>query len=561
MHHDTTKNENERSRKEKKRIGCMDVNKKNIDDLDIDAETKWKMKKQREEKKYREKKWTEQKIKNEMEEKIKEEENEKNDKDYAEWQVTKDIDEMERDGAFNNPEQYSEDELKKSLLDEYKVFYNDDKGKIKISCPRLAKLLMFGDGRHYIVINDNQDIYVWNDSFYEPIGKGIIENRVSYYLDDFTCKRHKQEVVDFIRNYVYVVRESLNPPIHLINMKNGVYDLEQEKLLANDPNLHFLYELPIVYDAEAKIDKILTFINDLLNKEDIEILQEFLGDCLKRNYNMKKAVMCVGITDTGKSQLLGLIGNFLGEENTANVSLYQLCSDRFATVELYGKHANICADIGATELKFAELFKIVTGGDRLRGQKKHKQSFEFRNFAKLIYSCNKIPDSDDKSDAYYNRWIVIEFSNQFDRETRNPNILVDISTEGEMSGLFNWAVAGLKRLNKNKGYSEHRSLEEVREFMQKGSNPISEFATTYIVKDIESEITKEKLYKAYLEFCKFFDYPTKDSNVFSRQVKQYLPIGFDEGQSRKKKSKRVWRGIRCIFSTSDTQQEEIKCQM
>jgi len=469
---------------------------------------------------------------------------------YADYKIQKDMEEMEKKGFYDDPEKYDENERKNELLEKYEVFETkqDRKGNAiktdKINTAKLAKLLMFGDGQYYITLKDNQDIYIWNRSFYEPTGQGIIENRVGYYLDDFTCKRYKQEVVDFIRHYQYVEREKLNPPLNLINLKNGVLDIETKKIIPHTPNLYFLRELPINYDPKAKIKKIDQFFNDLLNTEDKKIIQEFFGDFLQRTYKFKKALMCVGITDTGKSQLLGLMGYFLGETNTSNISLYQLCTDKFATIELYGRYANIAADIGATGLKFTEIFKMITGGDRLRGQKKHKDSFEFRNYAKLVFSCNQIPDSTDKSNAYYNRWIVIEFSTQFDKETRNPNILKEISTDKELSGLLNYAIEGMHRLEKNNGYSEHRSLEEVKEFMQKGSNPISEFVITHVELDASSILTKDKLYSAYVGFCQRFNYPTKDSNVFSRKAKQYFPFGYDEGKSKKK---RTWQGIKCTF--------------
>ena len=85
---------------------------------------------------------------------------------------------------------------------------------------------MFADNRDYIVLKDNQDIYVDNGSYYEPIGQGTIENRVSHYLDDMTCTRYKNEVVNIIKHYQYINREELNPPLNLINLKNGVLDIE-----------------------------------------------------------------------------------------------------------------------------------------------------------------------------------------------------------------------------------------------------------------------------------------------------------------------------------------------
>jgi Family of unknown function (DUF5906) len=49
-------------------------------------------------------------------------------------------------------------------------------------------------------------------------------------------------------------------------------------------------------------------------------------------------------------------------------------------------------------------------GDSIRAQNKFKDPFSFRNYAKLIFSANKIPESDDDSSyAYYRRWLIIEF--------------------------------------------------------------------------------------------------------------------------------------------------------
>ena len=80
-----------------------------------------------------------------------------------------------------------------------------------------------------------------------------------------------------------------------------------------------------------------------------------------------------------------------------------------------------------------------------------------------------------------------------------------------------------------------------------------EFAFDCIEPDPEGEITKEELYKKYCEFCKFFNYPTKINNVFSREIKPLLPRNFDEGQSRKKGRKKVWRGIKCTWERGKEQ--------
>lgn len=203
------------------------------------------------------------------------------------------------------------------------------------------------------------------------------------------------------------------------------------------------------------------------------------------------------------------------------------------------------------------MFLMLTGGDRIRGQKKYGQPFNFENYAKNVFSCNVIPDTEIKTDAYYERWNVLEYSNEFDKETRNPNIINEISTEKELSGLLNYAIEGLYQLNDNKGYSIHRTLVEVKEYMQKGKNPIREFIDTYITPDSKGVITKQRIYNFYRSFCELNNYPIKESNVFSRKFKPLGPINLDEGQQAKG-GKRTWKGIKCNYDSPEEKLEGLE---
>lgn len=455
---------------------------------------------------------------------------------------------------------FQEDDRLRSL-DNYEVFEKNSKGEPtgKVNCGRLARLLLEGDGRKYLVTKDNQEIFSFNGSYYESSGEALIRERVQYYLDDIHGLEYiKKEVVGYIRNHAYVEREKLNPPLNLINLKNGIYNLDTGELVSHSPKYFFLQEIPVNFKKEAKIQKIKEFLEDSLNQEDIPIVQEFFGDCLLREYRFKKALMCVGETDTGKSQLLSLLGKFLGTCNISSKPLDLLCHDKFSTIDLYGKLANIRAELGIVPLRSIDKFLMLTGGDIIGAERKFQQSFNFRNYAKLIFSCNKVPESENKNPAYYNRWLVIEFTNVVPPEERIPFFYDVISTESELNGLLNWSLEGLKRLMEKKQYSDHRSITEIKEFMEKGSNPILDFINTYIERDNEGEISKDDLYKCYLEFCKSLGYPTKDSNVFSRKFKPLAPLGLDEGESRIGGHKRVWRGIKCTWVLG-VQQEKLLC--
>jgi len=470
-------------------------------------------------------------------------------------------------------DQEADRKLREKLLTRYQVFEKNEDGKPtgSVNCIRFAKLILEGDERNYISTEDNQEIFSYNGSHYVPQGDALIKQRVQYYLGDAVrgLEHIKNEVVGYIRNNKYIDREQLNPPLHLINVNNGIFNLETGKLLPHSPAYYFLQKIPIDYRPEAKIDKISKFLEQTFNQEDISIIQEFFGDIIYRSHRYKKALILIGETDTGKSQFLSLIGKFVGEKNASHVPLDRLCHDKFAPVELYSRLVNIRAELHVKTLRSIDMFLMLTGGDVIGAERKYQNGFNFRNFSKQIYSCNEIPDSENKNDAYYNRWIPIECSNIILLEDQIPNFFDTISTDEELSGLFNYAVEGLRRLLKQGQYSHHRPINEVREFMTKGKNPIRDFVDQYVIKDPEGETTNSSLYNSYRDFCKLMGHPVKDSSVFSKMVFPLLPRGTEKGETSKDGHKRVWRGITCTYVTADLttldhdptdkQQEKLEC--
>jgi putative DNA primase/helicase len=68
--------------------------------------------------------------------------------------------------------------------------------------------------------------------------------------------------------------------------------------------------------------------------------------------------------------------------------------------------------------KLSSTGKTLVSGDSVTGQPKYGQPFIFRNLAKLVFSANRIPDSDDTSYAYYKRWLILTFEKTFTEGTK-----------------------------------------------------------------------------------------------------------------------------------------------
>ena len=145
----------------------------------------------------------------------------------------------------------------------------------------------------------------------------------------------------------------------------------------------------------------------------------------------------------------------------------KLEEDRFSAGRLYGKLANICSDPPGERLSSSAMFKAITGCDRITAEVKYRDSFEFTPFARLLFSANRLPPSNDASQTFFDRWLVGPLANRF-RHTRReiPRRILEarLSTPNELSGALNKALDGLGRLRKSFRFTE---LKDSRAAMRK----------------------------------------------------------------------------------------------
>ena len=76
------------------------------------------------------------------------------------------------------------------------------------------------------------------------------------------------------------------------------------------------------------------------------------------------------------------------KKNVSNIP-WQEIGDKFKTAELLGKLANVFSDLPSKSIDDTGIFKVVTGEDYLMAEKKNKNPFKFKPFARLVFSCNE----------------------------------------------------------------------------------------------------------------------------------------------------------------------------
>jgi len=324
----------------------------------------------------------------------------------------------------------------------------------------------------------------------------------------------------------------------LIPVKNGILDRETRRLYPHSFYYGFMFCLPVRYNPDAECPKIEQFLNSLVPEEDVQILYEIPAAAIMGK-NFQVAYMLIGSGSNGKSTYLKLVETLLGSENISNVSLQELCTDKYKTAELVGKLANIFADLPKKAIFQTGKFKMLTGGDRITVEKKYKDPFSFVNRALMIFSANELPEVSDNTYAFWRRWILVEFPNVF---PNREGFFEELVTEEELSGFFNKVLQAMTKIEVM-GLTRTNRVEELMQEWKKRSNSVFAFVSSCCEKAATAKTSKDDLYNAYVRFCKLEDLAVMAKERFSKEVQRFLPL-VTESIRQNGRRVRVWVGVK-----------------
>ena len=212
------------------------------------------------------------------------------------------------------------------------------------------------------------------------------------------------------------------PDLPTINLLNGRLEWATDTLQPHTPRRVYRHSIPVSYDPQATCPTFDHYLETTLDEDVIPLADEIIGHLLIPDTRYEKAVMLTGDGENGKSVFIDTLTALLGSQHVSNVALQDLEENRFRVAELFGKLGNFFADLDPRALKSTSLFKALVTGDEIEAERKFTDPFKFRNVARLVFSANKLPDSSDRTHAFYRRWHVIPFTRTFTDETRDPDL-------------------------------------------------------------------------------------------------------------------------------------------
>lgn len=333
--------------------------------------------------------------------------------------------------------------------------------------------------------------------------------------------------------------DDFNRNPYLVNVRNGLLDIRDMSFKEHTPSYLSTVQLNVEYNPQVDCPQFKKFLNEVLDCKLIPLVQEIVGYLLTTNTASQKAFVFWGPARTGKSTLLWVVEYLLlGKKNVSNIP-WQEIGDKFKTAELLGKLANVFSDLPSKSIDDTGIFKVVTGEDYLMAEKKNKNPFKFKPFARLVFSCNELPRNYvDRTEGFYRRLIIVPFSRQIEKSKIDKALKYKFQREKE--GILNWALEGLKRLYENNfEFSENELTDGVKKEYKRENNNVISFVEECCEIDGLFSCSRIEIYEAYKEFCVEAGLKALSQIKFNKE----LEGNFNITRSRSGKL-RLWNGVR-----------------
>lgn len=323
------------------------------------------------------------------------------------------------------------------------------------------------------------------------------------------------KVIAMIRAFeqIYIPNELLNTNDHLLNVANGVIDLDTRAFYPHKGEFLFTRVANANFDPNARSADFDNFINSILPDEDTRnALQRYLGYCLSGSIAEEKALFVVGSGGNGKGTLFRTVMQALGDFATplkidCLLAAHRSQDGQSATPEFNKlEHARLAVaeEVPKNRQLDAAQFKLLTGGDYLPIRRLHQEATVIKHVThKLILSGNSLPQLSDPDDAgLQRRLMVVKFPNSFNDNNRDPHLKAKLSTPTALSAVLNWLLDGYDAYRQN-GLTTSDDMRKTQQKYLADNDPINNFIEDYCIINPDSFTSRKDLLRHVHQFGNF----------------------------------------------------------
>lgn len=323
-----------------------------------------------------------------------------------------------------------------------------------------------------------------------------------------------------------------DPDRILVNLQNGTFEIPKGKqpILRDPQRKDFLkYQLPFPYDPEAKCPIFEAYLKDVLPDQSCQnVLAEYVGYIFTSGMNLQKVAILYGSGANGKSVFFDVITALLGAANTSSYSLTNLTKyDSYQRAELSTKLLNYASEIsGKLE---TSIFKQLACGEPVEARQIWGKPYIMTNYAKLMFNCNELPKSVELTEAFFRRFLIIPFTQTIPEERQDPELAQKIISS-ELSGVFNWVLAGLDRIRVNRKFTRSAAIDRELQTYRKESDSVAIFVDDCNLKKSADQSRRlSEVFGMYRSYCNDNGYSCASAKTL---IKRLRSLGYETVKKR-----------------------------
>lgn len=314
-------------------------------------------------------------------------------------------------------------------------------------------------------------------------------------------------MLELARPHLAVNDDQFDRDPWLLNVANGTIDLKTGCLEKHNPDDLITKLANVNYSSKAKCKKFKRFLRQVTggNKQFARLLKKAFGYTLTGDTSEQVIFFLWGPTATGKSTLVNLLRDILGDygkHTPTDVLLVKRFDTAIPVAEARLKGARMVTAIEVNHNQQIDEAKLkgMTGGDKITARFMRQNLFEYQPEFKLWFAVNDLPRVRASDDAIWRRLVVLPFNAQIDKGKIDKNLAALLRKEA--SGILAWAVRGSLLWAREEGLEEITLFEGTKNAWRKHADSVKAFFQDCCRHSAQTDkVQSSVLFNRYKEWC------------------------------------------------------------
>ena len=322
---------------------------------------------------------------------------------------------------------------------------------------------------YYFCSFSGEVVYIYVNTYWQKIPsydlKVFLKECLCSLLDDDIKGSKRKDVEELVKQFPYTTMSlNVQPAKNKINFLNGTLDLVGRNFNPqHNPNDFLRYVLPYDFNDQATCSTFMTYLNRVVPYIEVQdVLAEYIA-WLFTDIKLEKVLFLYGKGCNGKSVFIDIVEALVGKDNVCHESITDMCGDNGGNhrSNIVGKLLNTCSDVAPNALN-GDLFKRLASGEPISTKILYQDVTSTSDYARMLFSLNELPRTNDLTNGYFRRLLIVPFKVQIPKSEINPNLAKEIIAN-ELPGIMNWVLKGYGRLTRNQAFTSSSIIDREME--------------------------------------------------------------------------------------------------